>query len=88
VRKVREASRIPANGGRGVPGWSEGLQRTLWDLAEAVCEEVEEVCADEEMALWISTEILVRLIQRHVRNMEVVGTAAKFAPVESVHPGE
>lgn len=71
-----------------MPGWSEGLQRTLWDLAEAVSEEVEEVCADEEMALWISTEILVRLIQRHVRNMEVVGTVAKFAPVESVHPGE
>ena len=67
---------------RCVAGLTEGLQRTLWDLAEAVSEEVEQVCADEDLALRISNYILVQLIRRHVRNMEIVGTVPECALFE------
>jgi hypothetical protein len=45
---------------------------TLWDLAAIVLDEVEKVCKDEECVLALSREILIHIIQTHVRNMEVV----------------
>jgi hypothetical protein len=44
---------------------------TLWDLATVVLEEVEKVCGDERSAAALAREILIRIIQGHVRNMEV-----------------
>jgi len=45
---------------------------TLWDLAVIVLEEVEKVCVDDGCVRVLSREVLVRLIQGHVRNMEVI----------------
>ena len=45
---------------------------TLWDLAAIVLDEVEKVCKDEDCVLALSREILIHIIQTHVRNMEVV----------------
>ena len=44
---------------------------TLWDLAMVVFEEVEKVCRDERNAAALAREILIRIIQGHVTNMEV-----------------
>ncbi len=44
---------------------------TLWDLAVAVLEEVDKVCLDERRAAALAREILIRIIQGHVRNMEI-----------------
>jgi|GEM_PF-3302586 len=44
---------------------------TLWDLATVVFEEVEKVCADERRAISLAREILIHIIQGHVKNMEV-----------------
>jgi len=49
----------------------QGSRLTLWDLAEAVWEEVEEVFGDECIAREISNIVLHRLICTCVRNMEV-----------------
>lgn len=46
---------------------------TLWDLAAIVLEETEKVCMDERSTLALSKEILIRLIRRHVKNIEVEG---------------
>ncbi len=44
---------------------------TLWDLATVVFEEVEKVCGDEKRAASLAREILIHIIQGHVKNMEV-----------------
>lgn len=44
---------------------------TLWDLATIVFEEVEKVCGDERNAAALAREILIQIIQGHVKNMEV-----------------
>jgi hypothetical protein len=44
---------------------------TLWDLATIVLEEVEKICKDERRAVALAREILIRIIQGHVKNMEV-----------------
>ena len=44
---------------------------TLWDLATIVFEEVEKVCGDERNAAALAREILIHIIQGHVKNMEV-----------------
>ncbi len=44
---------------------------TLWDLATIVFEEVEKICGDEKSATALSREIVVRIIQGHVKNMEI-----------------
>ena len=44
---------------------------TLWDLATIVLEEVEKICGDEGSVVALSREILIHIIQRHVKNMEV-----------------
>ena len=44
---------------------------TLWDLATVVFEEVEKVCGDEKGAVSLAREILIHIIQGHVKNMEV-----------------
>ena len=44
---------------------------TLWDLATVVFEEVEKVCGDERRAMFLAKEILIHIIQGHVKNMEV-----------------
>ncbi len=44
---------------------------TLWDLATVVLEEVEKVCSDERSATALAREILIHIIQGHVKNMEV-----------------
>ena len=44
---------------------------TLWDLATVVFEEVEKVCGDERRAMVLAREILIHIIQGHVKNMEV-----------------
>ena len=44
---------------------------TLWDLATIVLEEVEKICKDEGRAVALAGEILIRIIQGHVKNMEV-----------------
>jgi polyhydroxyalkanoate synthesis regulator protein len=44
---------------------------TLWDLAAIVFEEVEKICKDEKSAAALSREIVVRIIQGHVKNMEI-----------------
>ncbi len=44
---------------------------TLWDLATVVFEEVEKVCGDERSAVALAREILIHIIQGHVKNMEV-----------------
>ncbi len=44
---------------------------TLWDLATVVFEEVEKICSDEGSAAALTREILIRIIQGHVTNMEV-----------------
>jgi hypothetical protein len=44
---------------------------TLWDLATVVFEEVEKVCKDERRAMFLAREILIHVIQGHVKNMEV-----------------
>lgn len=44
---------------------------TLWDLATVVFEEVEKVCGDERRAVSLAREILINIIQGHVKNMEV-----------------
>ncbi len=44
---------------------------TLWDLATIVLEEVEKICGDEGTAVALSREILIHIIQVHVKNMEV-----------------
>lgn len=45
---------------------------TLWELAEAVYEEVERVCPDPAEALRICNRVLIGIIGRHVRNIELV----------------
>jgi hypothetical protein len=44
---------------------------TLWDLATVVFEEVEKICWDERSAVSLAREILIHIIQGHVKNMEV-----------------
>jgi hypothetical protein len=44
---------------------------TLWDLATVVFEEVEKVCRDEGNAAALAREVLIRIIQGYVTNMEV-----------------
>jgi hypothetical protein len=44
---------------------------TLWDLATVVFEEVEKVCGDEKRAVSLAREILIHIIEGHVKNMEV-----------------
>ncbi len=44
---------------------------TLWDLAAIVLEEVEKICRDERSAAALSREVVVRIIQGHVKNMEI-----------------
>lgn len=46
--------------------------RTLWELAETVYEEVERVCPDQAEALQVSNRVLIAILQRHVRNVELV----------------
>jgi|GEM_PF-2312682 hypothetical protein len=45
---------------------------TLWELAEAVYEEVERICPDPAEALRICNRVLIGIIGRHVRNIELV----------------
>jgi len=45
---------------------------TLWELAEAVYEEVERICPDPAEALRICNRVLISIIGRHVRNIELV----------------
>lgn len=49
---------------------SEGL--TLWDLAYAVVEEVDEACVGDGRAAELCTRIVARMIRRYVSNMEVI----------------
>lgn len=82
-------------------GWGMGADRpdragTLWELAEAVYEEVERVCPDPAEALRICNRVLIRIIGRHVRNIELVaappgrcrGAAGRRAPkrAHGIHP--
>jgi hypothetical protein len=46
---------------------------TLWDLAQIVLEETEKVYMDERITLALSGEILIRMIRRYVKNIEVEG---------------
>jgi hypothetical protein len=45
---------------------------TLWDLATIVLEEVEKVCVDEKRVRALFREVLIHIIQGHVKNMEVI----------------
>ena len=45
---------------------------TLWDLATIVLEEVEKVCMDERRVRALFREVLIHIIQGHVKNMEVI----------------
>ena len=45
---------------------------TLWDLATIVLEEVEKVCTDERRVRALFREVLIQIIQGHVKNMEVI----------------
>jgi hypothetical protein len=45
---------------------------TLWDLAIIVLEEVERVCVDQRCVRVLSREVLILMIEAHVKNMEVV----------------
>lgn len=49
---------------------------TLWELAEAVYEEVERVCPDPAEALRICNRVLIGIIGRYVRNIELVAASS------------
>ena len=53
---------------------------TLWDLATVVFEEVEKVCGDERRAVSLAREILIHIIQGHVKNMEVEFSFSHVVP--------
>lgn len=55
---------------------------TLWDLATVVFEEVEKVCSDERSAAALAREIVIRIIQRHVKNMEVELSFSQLVALE------
>lgn len=50
---------------------------TLWDLASIVLEEVEKICGDEGRILDLAGEILIHIIQGHVKNMEIDGSVRR-----------
>lgn len=56
---------------------------TLWDLATVVFEEVEKVCRDERRAVFLAREILIHIIQGHVKNMEVELSFSQMVARES-----
>ena len=55
---------------------------TLWDLAIVVLEEVEKICGDEKSAMALAREILIHIIQGHVKNMEVEWSFSHFVSCE------
>ena len=53
-------------------GSASGDAPTLWDLATIVFEEVDKLCMDEKRGRALFREVLIHIIQDHVKNMEVI----------------
>ena len=60
--------------------WIRDRVFTLWDLAEAVNEEVDSAVAGERDAVRVADAVLVHLIRFHVRNVWVIGEPGDGIP--------
>jgi hypothetical protein len=72
VRSRPSNRRVGQERGPLVDGSARVHTPTLWDLATIVLEEVERVCVDQRFVRVLTREVLILMINGHVKNMEVI----------------